>query len=69
MSTQHVSGGKFFGRLPTEMMMKILGSVGKIKNCHLVCKQFRQICCVIESTKGNGVVMVLDGKKVSPKLG
>lgn len=64
MDTQNMSGGKFFGRLPTEMMMKIIGSVGKIKNCHLVCKQFRQICCAIEATKDNGVVMVLDDKKV-----
>lgn len=67
MDAQNMSGGEFFGSLPTEMMIKIIGLVGKIKNCHLVCKQFRRVCCAIEATKPNGVVMVLDDKKVSPK--
>lgn len=68
MDAQHMSGGKFFGSLPTEMMIKIIRSVGKIKNCHLVCRQFRQVCCAIEATKPNGVLMVLDDKKVCSKL-
>lgn len=65
MNPENISGGKFFGRLPNEMVMRIFELVGKIKNCHLVCKQFRQICCAVEAAKGNGVVMVLDDKKVS----
>ncbi|CAO1300667.1 unnamed protein product [Diamesa tonsa] len=67
MDTENMSGGKFFGSLFTEMMMKIIGSVGKIKNCHLVCKQFRRICCAIEAKKDSGVVMVLDDKKLKDK--
>ncbi|CAO1371754.1 unnamed protein product [Diamesa serratosioi] len=64
MNPQNASDGQYFGSLPNEMVLKVLGYVSKLKNCHLVSKQFRRICCVAESAKNRGVIMVLDDKKL-----